>query len=144
MALSIGNISLQPCYGENFPANNHFHYKRGKASPSNVLPYTVLVASSFDNVQYTYPTKLNLAQNNDWKMSNYYFGYWNCFIFPSGEGMKIGALALLRNKRHVSVQTSLDSWRFGLKQHSVLQEEVLTVFVSSKLTHSDTGITRNY
>ena len=49
--------------------------------------------------------------------------------------MKIGALALLRNKRHVSVQTSQDSWRFGLKQHSVLQEEVLTVFVSSKLRH---------
>ena len=49
--------------------------------------------------------------------------------------MKIGALALLRNKRHVSVQTSQDSWRFGLKQHSVLQEEVLTVFVSSKLRY---------
>ena len=49
--------------------------------------------------------------------------------------MKIGALALLRNKRHVSVQTSQDSWRFGLKQHSVLQEEVLTVFVSSKPRH---------
>ena len=46
--------------------------------------------------------------------------------------MKIGALALLRNKRHVSVQTSRDSWRFGLKQHTVLQEEVLTVFVSGK------------
>ena len=46
--------------------------------------------------------------------------------------MKIGALALLRNKRHVSVQTSCDSWRFGFKQHSVLQEEVLTVFVSGE------------
>ena len=46
--------------------------------------------------------------------------------------MKIGALALLRNKRHVSVRTSCDSWRFGLKQHSVLQEEVLTVFVSGE------------
>ena len=54
-------------------------------------------------------------------------------ILPAaGEGMKIGALALLRNKRHVSVQTSQDSWRFGLKKHSFLQEEVLTVFVSGE------------
>ena len=59
------------------------------------------------------------------------------FVLASGEGMKIGALALLRNKRHVSVQTSQDSWRFGLKQHSLLQEEVLTVFVSGEFKSLD-------
>ena len=48
--------------------------------------------------------------------------------------MKVGALALLRNGRHVCVRTSCDSWSFGLKKHSVLQEEVLTVFVSGKIT----------
>jgi len=48
----------------------------------------------------------------------------------TGEGMKIGALALLRDRRRVCVRTSKDCWRFGLKQHSVLQEEVLTVFVT--------------
>jgi len=46
--------------------------------------------------------------------------------------MKIGALALLRDRRRVCVRTSKDCWRFGLKQHSVLQEEVLTVFVTGK------------
>ena len=57
-----------------------------------------------------------------------------CAIFSFvGEGMKIGALALLRDKRRVCVRTSSDCWRFGLKQHSVLQEEVLTVFVTRKL-----------
>ena len=48
--------------------------------------------------------------------------------------MKVGALALLRNGCHVCVRTSCDSWSFGLKNHSVLQEEVLTVFVSGKIT----------
>ena len=51
---------------------------------------------------------------------------------PTGEGMKIGALALLRDRRRVCVRTSQDCWRFGLKQHSVLKEEVLTVFVTRK------------
>ena len=46
--------------------------------------------------------------------------------------MKVGALALLRDKRSVCVKTSRDSWSFGLKKHRVLQEEVLTVFVSGK------------
>jgi len=44
--------------------------------------------------------------------------------------MKVGALALLRRERSVCVKTSCDTWSFGLKQHSVLQEEVLTVFVT--------------
>jgi len=48
--------------------------------------------------------------------------------------MKVGALALLRDERQVCVTTSRDSWTFGLKKHSVLHEEVLTVFVSGK-TH---------
>ena len=47
--------------------------------------------------------------------------------------MKVGALALLRGGRNVCVKTSCDSWSFGLKKHSILQEEVLTVFVSSKI-----------
>ena len=47
--------------------------------------------------------------------------------------MKVGALALLRDARSVCVKTSRDSWSFGLKKHSILQEEVLTVFVSGKL-----------
>ena len=46
--------------------------------------------------------------------------------------MKVGALALLRNKRNICVRTSSDSWSFGLKKHAILQEEVLTVFVSGK------------
>ena len=59
-------------------------------------------------------------------------GYF-CFV---GEGMKVGALALLRDSRSVCVKTSRDSWSFGLKKHSILQEEVLTVFVSGKLLMS--------
>jgi len=46
--------------------------------------------------------------------------------------MKVGALALLRGNHTVCMKTSCDTWSFGLKQHSVLQEEVLTVFVSRK------------
>ena len=46
--------------------------------------------------------------------------------------MKIGALALLRDGRRVCVRTSQDCWRFGLKQHSIFQEEILTVFVTRK------------
>ena len=46
--------------------------------------------------------------------------------------MRVGALALLRNKCHTCVRTSSDSWSFGLKKHAILQEEVLTVFVSGK------------
>ena len=53
-------------------------------------------------------------------------------LHVTGEGMKVGALALLRNKCKVCVRTSCDSWSFGLKKHAILQEEVLTVFVSSK------------
>lgn len=47
--------------------------------------------------------------------------------------MKVGALALLRNKCRVCVRTSCDTWSFGLKKHSLLQEEVLTVFVSGEM-----------
>lgn len=53
-----------------------------------------------------------------------------------GEGMKVGALALLRNKCRVCVRTSCDTWSFGLKKHSLLQEEVLTVFVSDRANES--------
>ncbi|XP_065917965.1 uncharacterized protein [Dysidea avara] len=53
-----------------------------------------------------------------------------------GEGMKVGALALLRGERTVCVKTSSDMWSFGLKRHSVLQEEVLTVFVTKRAEES--------
>lgn len=61
--------------------------------------------------------------------------YSNNFLV-TGEGMKVGALALLRNGCKVCVRTSCDSWAFGLKQHSILQEEVLTVFVSGEILTS--------
>ena len=62
-------------------------------------------------------------------MCSVFLLHTNCF---TGEGMKVGALALLRSERTVCVKTSSDMWSFGLKRHSVLQEEVLTVFVTSE------------
>ncbi|XP_065918171.1 RING finger protein B-like isoform X2 [Dysidea avara] len=68
-----------------------------------------------------YTNKMNLEENQRASI-----------IGKFGEGMKIGALALLRDGRRVCVRTSQDCWRFGLKQHSIFQEEILTVFVTQR------------
>ncbi|KAI8506320.1 hypothetical protein Bbelb_157470 [Branchiostoma belcheri] len=50
-----------------------------------------------------------------------------------GEGMKIGALALLRRGRLVTIETSEDRWKFELQEDENFGEEVLTVVVSGTL-----------
>ena len=54
-----------------------------------------------------------------------------------GEGLKVGALALVREGRVVSMETSRDRWRFGLAHDDTFDEEVLTVFVSDRNKESD-------
>ena len=49
-----------------------------------------------------------------------------------GEGLKVGALALVREGRTVTMETSKDRWRFGLKMDEMFNEEVLTVFVHNR------------
>ena len=49
-----------------------------------------------------------------------------------GEGLKVGALALVREGRYVSMETSRDRWRFGLSCDDTFNEEVLTVFVKDR------------
>lgn len=50
--------------------------------------------------------------------------FWH---FPIGEGLKIGTLALLRNKHRVVVATHNCSWNFSLERHPHFEETVLTV-----------------
>jgi len=54
-----------------------------------------------------------------------------------GEGLKVGALALVREGRVVSMETSRDRWKFGLAHHEAFDEDVLTVFVDDRLNESD-------
>ena len=54
-----------------------------------------------------------------------------------GEGLKVGALALVREGRVVSMETSRDRWRFGLSHDEAFDEEVLTVFVDDRWQESD-------
>ena len=49
-----------------------------------------------------------------------------------GEGLKIGALALVREGRLVKMTTSKDVWRFDLSEDEHFEEKVLTVFVSGR------------
>ncbi|XP_078701451.1 uncharacterized protein LOC144927711 [Branchiostoma floridae x Branchiostoma belcheri] len=57
-----------------------------------------------------------------------------------GEGMKIGALALLRRGRLVTMETSEDRWRFELQEDENFGEEVLTVVVSERSSDSASDI----
>ncbi|KAL9965928.1 hypothetical protein ACROYT_G029795 [Oculina patagonica] len=54
-----------------------------------------------------------------------------------GEGLKVGALALVREGRVVSMETSKDRWRFGLSHDEAFDEEVLTVFVDDRWKEND-------
>ena len=54
----------------------------------------------------------------------------HCSLHLPGEGLKVGALALLRSGREVVMETSFDCWRFRLDDDPVFGEKVLTVFVS--------------
>ena len=54
-----------------------------------------------------------------------------------GEGLKVGALALVREGRVVSMETSRDRWKFGLSHDEAFDEEVLTVFVDDRWKESD-------
>lgn len=54
-----------------------------------------------------------------------------------GEGLKVGALALVREGRVVSMETSRDRWKFGLSHDEAFDEEVLTVFVDNRWKESD-------
>lgn len=54
-----------------------------------------------------------------------------------GEGLKVGALALVREGRVVSMETSRDRWKFGLSRDDTFEEDVLTVFVNDRSKESD-------
>lgn len=54
-----------------------------------------------------------------------------------GEGLKVGALALVREGRVVSMETGRDRWKFGLSHDEAFDEEVLTVFVDDRWNESD-------
>ena len=54
-----------------------------------------------------------------------------------GEGLKVGALALVREGRFVSMETSRDRWKFGLSCDDTFNEEVLTVFVKDRSQEID-------
>ena len=54
-----------------------------------------------------------------------------------GEGLKVGALALVREGRVVTMKTSKDRWRFGLSHDKTFDEEVLTVFVDDRWKESN-------
>lgn len=47
-----------------------------------------------------------------------------------GEGLKIGALSLVREGRVVTMETSCDRWHFDLAEDENFGEKVLTVFVT--------------
>lgn len=50
-----------------------------------------------------------------------------------GEGLKVGALSLVRDGRPVTMETSSDRWRFDLVQNEEFGEKVLTVIVSGNI-----------
>lgn len=54
-----------------------------------------------------------------------------------GEGLKVGALALVREGRVVSMETGRDRWKFGLSHDEAFDEEVLTVFVDDRWNEID-------
>ena len=54
-----------------------------------------------------------------------------------GEGLKVGALALVREGRVVSMETGRDRWKFGLLHDKAFDEEVLTVFVDDRWNEID-------
>jgi len=54
-----------------------------------------------------------------------------------GEGLKVGALALVREGRVVSMETSRDRWKFGLSRDDTFEEDVLTVFVNDRNKEND-------
>ena len=53
-------------------------------------------------------------------------------ICVAGEGMKIGALALVRSGHRVVVQTGRQRWEFLIKKHHCFDEEVLTVCITGE------------
>ena len=52
------------------------------------------------------------------------------FVHSTGEGLKVGALALLRSGCQVSLITSEESWRFRLSVDPRFQERVLTIHIT--------------
>lgn len=52
-----------------------------------------------------------------------------------GEGLKVGALALVRNGFSVVMETSTDQWKFDLMHNEEFEENVLTVIVTGKYLH---------
>ena len=54
-----------------------------------------------------------------------------------GEGLKVGALALVREGRVVTMKTGKERWRFGLSHDETFDEEVLTVFVDGRWKESN-------
>ena len=47
----------------------------------------------------------------------------------SGEGLKLGALALIRSGRQVVMCTGEERWRFAIAENKGVKEKVLTVFI---------------
>lgn len=53
-------------------------------------------------------------------------------VLCSGEGLKVGALCLIRAGQKVVMSTSRCSWIFNLQPHPELEEVVLTVEVTGE------------
>ena len=66
-------------------------------------------------------------------VNNVYSCLYVCVSVRVGEGLKIGALALVRSNKSVHVDTSLEQWEFVVKHHCQLRDEaVLTVTIKSE------------
>ena len=57
------------------------------------------------------------------------------YCYALGEGLKVGALALLRCGQEVSMLTNNDSWRFRLKVDPTFQEKVLTIQITGRVKY---------
>lgn len=56
-------------------------------------------------------------------------------VSPTGEGLKVGALSLIRAGQKVVMSTSLQAWTFVLQKHPDFNEVVLAVEMTGKGTH---------
>lgn len=52
-----------------------------------------------------------------------------------GEGLKVGALALVRDGRIVTMETGKELWRFELSMDNTFGEKLLTIHVIGRPSH---------
>ena len=56
------------------------------------------------------------------------------WLWLTGEGLKIGTLALLRKGHKVLIATKNGTWNFSIEKHPKLGEDVLTVTIEGTLS----------